>query len=46
MLSLSHLALLETSHYLFVKQELDAMEAEGVISKVQYLLPGALAWWL
>ena len=42
MLSLSHLALLETSHYLFVikvKQELDAMEAQGDISKVQQPTP-------
>ena len=43
MLSLSHLALLETSHYvpLFdkVKQELDVMEAQGDISKVQQITP-------
>ena len=42
MLSLSHLALLETSPIPLrdkVKQELDAMEAQGVISKVQQPTP-------
>ena len=29
-----------------VKQELDVMEAQGVISKVQQPNPCALAWWL
>ena len=49
MLSLSHLALLETSHYLFVirwNKNWMWWKLKELYQRYNSLLPGALAWWL